>query len=360
MEDISKELDTIANDEYVKDTFIYARTIAPITYVLIADDYALSSNEDVAKYKNFSSYALPKDFLPEILNKKFTAENSFEMQVTYDYYSKPIVDEDGAYTISEDEYKSEMGQYYIGFADEDEAASLISKLLDRKVFVSEAGVEKTVEYNEYVKSQTRYIKVNADSTTEVLLEESTDAYTLDSTDYEDLGANYYNYTFVEDAEAGVIALAALRAHTLPKIYSVEVYRNFFPTLKVFYHTGDNWTIKQSVMPTTEPLNYAIDNEDITNSTWWADPALKILLSGDDYAVHSETSKYSNFDLRSGSVPGTDDDKLVEMLGVILDTNYDVVEEQQYLVSYAYYNGENGIGTVRLLKTSGIWSEYSSD
>lgn len=358
MEDINNELDIIANDEYVKDTFVFARTIAPTSYILVEDDYLLSSNEDISKYKNFSEYALPKDFLPEILNKKFTAPDAYGMAVTYSYYSKPIVDEDGAYVIDSVEYVDEMGQYYIGFADEDVAESLIGKLIDRKIYAAEAGAEKTVEYNEYIKTQVRYITVNADSSTIVLDEDPGNTYVLDSTDYEELGAKYYNYTFVEDAEEGVSTLAELRSHILPKSYSVIVYRNFFPTYTVFYHTGIQWVAKQSVMATTEPLNYAIDNIDITKSTWWADPAIKILLNGDDYAIHTASAKYSNFDLRSGSTPGDDPAALVEMLGTILDTNYEVIEDQQYLVSYAYYDGSNGIGTTRIIKNNGNWSEYS--
>ncbi len=357
MGDIYDEIDAEMAKEYVVDTFNLARETAPDAYTLTDADYELSSNPDVAKYKNFSDYALPKDYLPEILNQKFTAPDAFEMLVTYNYYSKPVVDSANAYEISSGEY-DEMGQSYSNFTDEAEAEALIAKLLDRKVYETEAGTEKTVLYTLYSTNDTRYIRVNADNTTEVL-SYSSDAYELDSTDYEDLGqGTYYNFYKISNAESGVVDLAALRGHTLPKDYSCEVYLNYYDTYVVYYFDGANWQVKNSVMAVTEPLNYALNSEDITKSTWWADPAIKITLTSDDYNLYPETSNYQNFDLRSGKVPGTDRAKLVEMIGGMLDANHNPVEDQQYLVNYAYYDGSNGTTNIRVIKTAGVWSEYS--
>lgn len=357
MEDINKELDTIDDAKYIRDTFIYAREIAPASYTLIDDDYELSSNEDVANYKNFSADALPKDYLPEILNKKFTAANAAEMAVTYNYYSKPVVDEAAAYKISKAEY-TEMGQKYIGFEDENAAEDLIGKLLDRKVYAADAGIEKTVEYNEYIKNLTRYIRVNADSTTEVLTEDPSGAYVFTEGDYTTVGQAFPNFTFIEDAQIGVVTLAGIKEHTLPKDYAVMVYRNFFPTYKVFIFNAINWEVKQSVIATTEPLNYALDKNDITQSTWWADPAIKITLTAADYNLYPETGKYQNFDIRDGQIPGDDEDKFIEMIGAMLDANHNAVDDQQYLVTYAYYDSGNGFATVRVIRTAGVWAEYS--
>lgn len=358
MADINDEIDKMSDDAYVKDTFIYNREIAPEAYTLVDEDYELSSNENVSKYKNFSDSDLPKDYLPEILNKKFTAADAFEMQVTYNYYSRPVpaTDPYQIYTISDDEY-SEMGQRYIGFDNEDAADDLIAKLLDRKIYVTESGTEQTVEYNEYVKSQIRFITINADKTTTVLDEDPGDAYVLTEADYTDLDEPYGNFTFIEDAEEGVVELAELRGHTLPKNYSVEVYRNFFPDLKVFYFNGANWMVKSSVMAVSEPLNYALNEDDITLSFWWADPAIKVTLGQADYDLFTETSKYQNFDLRSGSVPGTDHAKLIEMIGGMLDANHDPIDDQQYLVTYAFYDGASGTATIRMIRTAGVWAEF---
>ncbi len=367
MKDINDDIDKIKKADYTIDTFILARETAPEAYTLTDEDYELSSNEDVAKYKNFSAYALPKDYLPEILNKKFTAPDAFEMQVTYNFYSKPVVDEDNAYVIDEgdgayyDYYKGEygeMGQKYIGFNDDVVAESLIGKLLDRKVYASEAGAEKTVKYNEYINNIQRYIQLNADLTIEVL-EDSVESYKLNADDYALIGLTYGSYTWLEDATGDDLNdIAVSNGHTLPMVYSVKVYRNFIPTFKVFYHTGTNWEAKPSLTAVTEPLNFSLNADDITLSIWWADPAIKITLGADDYDSNEATSKYDNFDLRAGSIPpGTDRAMLVEMIGAMLDLNHNPVDDQQYLVTYKYYDGGNGITTIRIIRTAGVWSEY---
>lgn len=113
------------------------------------------------------------------------------------------------------------------------------------------------------------------------------------------------------------------------------------------------------MPVSEELNYSLDATDITKSTWWADPAIKITLGASDYALYPETSKYSNFDVRGSIAPGTDRGKLAEMIGGMLDANHNAVENQQYLVKYAYYDGSNGVTTIRVIKEAGAWKEYTN-
>ncbi|MBT7396056.1 MAG: hypothetical protein HN778_14590, partial [Prolixibacteraceae bacterium] len=314
------------------------------------------SNESVGNYKNFSGYDLPKDFLPEILYKKFTAEDAQSMMITYNFYSKPVVDEDNAYEVSDNDY-DEMGQGYGNFEDEDVAEALIGKLLDRQVFADEAGAEMTAQYILYAKYVTRYIQVNADGTSEVVSYAS-DAVEVTDAIYEATGnGKYKNFYRISNALED-LAQYAIDNGTAPITYSALVYGNYLDTYVVYLYNGINWVVKQSVMPVSEELNYSLNANDITQSFWWADPAIKISLGGDDYALFSTTSKYGNFDLRSGQTPGTDNDLLVEMIGDMLDANHGAVENQQYLVSFAYYDGSNGIGTRRLIKSGGTWSEYS--
>ncbi len=356
---IYEELDNATVQEDLLYEYNIGKEVAGDAYTLTDDDYALSSNEDIAKYKNFSSSNLPKDYLPEILNAKFTAEDGFAMSVTYNYYEKPTVDENSAHEISDEEYGS-MGRSYSNFDDEEAAEALIAKLLDRTTYNNEAGDETTVLYTLYAKSQTRYVKVNADKTTEVL-DYSSDAYELVDADYADLGyGKYNNFSYIDQAEAGAVELATLRSHSLPKEYSCLVYSNYLDKYVVYIFDGTNWQVKQSVMPVSEALNFALNTEDVTNSTWWADPALKITLGVADYDLYSETAKYQNFDLRGSVAPGTDRDKLIEMITGMLDANHSPVDDQQYLVSYAYYDGGNGVGTVRLVRTAGVWSEATLD
>lgn len=356
MQGINDELDKALVGDNEKALFLKDRAIAPAAYTLTDEDYELSSNDGVSDNKNFSKYALPKDYLPEILNLKFSAEDAQSMLVTYNFYSSPVVDEDNAYEISDDDYTS-MGQGYGNFSDEDVAESLIGKLFDRIVYADEAGAEKTAQYVLYDNDVDRFIKVNADGTSEEVSYDS-DAVVVTDEIYEATGNGNYNtfYTIYDALED--LAKYATDSATAPITYSAVVYKNYIDTYIVYLFNGTNWIAKQSVMPTSEELNYALNEEDITQSTWWADPAIKITLTSEDYALYPETAKYGNFDLRSGKTPGTDNDKFIEMITGMLDANYSVIEGQQYLVTYLYYDGGSGVTAMRLVKESGTWSEVT--
>lgn len=356
MQDINDELDKALEDDNGKALFLKDRAVAPDAYTLTDEDYELSSNEGVSKYKSFSKYALPKDYLPEILNLKFSADDAQSMMVTYDFYSKPVVEKDNAYEISDDDYTS-MGQGYGNFSDEDAAESLIGKLFDRIIYADEAGAEKTAKYILHTKYETRYIKISADGTSE---EVSYDADAVEVTDeiYEATGNGKYKTFYKIDDALEDLSKYAIDNGTAPITYAGTIYLNFMDTYVVYLFNGINWIAKQSVMPVTEALNYDLDEDDITKSTWWADPAIKITLTSEDYALYPASSKYGNFDLRSGKTPGTDNDKLIEMVSGMLDANYSIVEDQQYLVTYNYYDGSSGATTIRLIKTGGTWSEVT--
>lgn len=355
MSDINDEIDAMQDASDKDVLYLSGLEIAPEDYTLTDEDYELSSNESVANYKSFSNYDLPKDYLPEILNQKFAGEDAQAMMVTYDFYEKPFVDEDNAYEVSDDDYVS-MGATYGNFDNEDEAESLIGKLLDRIAYTDEAGAEMTAQYLLYTKNETRYVKVNEDFTSE---EVSYDADAVEVTDeqYDEMGQGYGTFNDIEQALEKLAVLAETEG-TAPITYSCVVYRNYIETYVVYLHEGVNWIAKQSLMPVSEPLNFALDEDDISQSYWWADPAIKITLGPDDYASNEFTSNYGNFDLRSGQTPGTDEEMLVDMIGEMLDLNHNAVENQQYLVSYVYYDGSSGSATVRIIKEGGVWKEYS--
>jgi hypothetical protein len=355
MQDINDELEKAMAKEDATALFLKDRQVAPEAYTLADEDYELSSNEDVANYKNFSKYVLPKDYLPEILNLKFSGEDAQQMMVTYNFYERPVVDEENAYEISDDEYE-EMGQGYPNFEDEDEAEALIGKLLDRKIYASEKGVEKTVMYTFYSRYEDRYVHVKEDGTAE---EVDYDADAIEVTDdiYEATGNGKYKNFYTINNALEDLAKYAVDSSLNPITYKALVYNNYLPEYIVYMYNGNNWMVKQSVMPRSEPLNYDLNEDNIAESTWWADPAIQITLVAADYDSNDLTSRYDNFDLRSGQTPGPDRDKLVEMIGGMLDLNYNPVENQQYLVTYAYYDGSSGQASIRLVKEGGVWKEY---
>lgn len=354
MSDINDEIDAAQKAADKDLLFLSKRTLAPEAYTLTDEDYELSSNENVAKYHNFSSSALPKDYLPEILNQKFTGEDAQTMMVTYNFYSKVTPDVDNALELSDTDYES-MGQSYHNFTDEDAAKALIAKFLDRTQYTDEAGTELTVKYTFFVKNQIRYVKINADGTTEVLSYASDAVEVTDDIYIATGNSKYKNFYKIENAQSD-LASYALDNGLAPITYSCKVYLNYLDKYVVYLFNGTNWEAKQSVMAVTEPLNYALNKEDISLSTWWADPAIKITLTAADYDSNDLTSRYDNFDLRSGKTPGTNRAKLVEMIGAMLDANHGAVENQQYLVTYAYYDGSNGIATIRVIKENGTWKE----
>ncbi len=355
MMDIYTALDSTKTVEDNVMQYNVGKELAPDAYTLTDDDYALSSNENVAKYKNFSANALPKDYLPEILNQKFFAEDGFTMAVTYNYYEKVVADENNAQELSDADYEA-MGQKYHNFSDEDMAVTYIGEFLDRTVYGAEEGDERTVHYTLYKTNQIRYVRVNEDGTAEAI-DYASDYYELDSADYESLGnGKYYNFYKIEDAISDLPGFATDKGHTLPIVYKIKVYKNYLDKYIVYLYSNGKWSQKQSVMAVTENLNYAVNTDDPSKNTWWADPAIKITLGQADYDMFSETSHYQNFDLRDGKTPGPDRAKLIEMIGQMLDTNHNAVDDQQYLVTYAYYDGSNGTATIRLIRTAGTWSE----
>lgn len=362
MQDIYDELETTYDADDAKALFLKDKMMAPAAYTLTDADYALSSNQSVKNYKNFSATVLPKDYLPEILNKKFAGEDGQMMRVTYNFYSAPVVNKSGARAVKNEEY-AEMGQSYTNFTDDAVAKSLIAKLLDRKIYAAESGVEMTVKYVKYQTNMVRYVKVNADFTTEVLTSGS-GAVAVTDEQYAAMGnGKYKNFDDIAQAQTRLAGLAQSEG-TAPIIYSCNVYRNYIDTYVVYIYNGTNWIVKQSVMPVTEELNFALNKTDITQSYWWADPAIKITLTGNDYALYpgdgdaGGTARYGNFDLRSGKIPGTNTAKLIEMLGGMLDANYNAKENQQYLVTYAYYDGSSGSKTIRIIKQGGAWKAHT--
>ncbi|MCF6358412.1 MAG: hypothetical protein L3J54_11455 [Draconibacterium sp.] len=233
----------------------------------------------------------------------------------------------------------------------------MGKLFDRIMYADEAGAEKTAQYILFSKYNTRYIRVNADGTSEEVgydknAEEVTDEI------YEATGNGKYKTFYTINDALEDLAQYATENGKNPVTYAGTVYKNYIDTYIVYLFNGTNWLAKQSVMPVAEELNYALNADDITQSTWWADPAIKITLTSEDYALYPESAKYGNFDLRSGKVPGTDHGKLIEMITGMLDTNYSIVEDQQYLVTYNYYDGSSGATNIRLIKNGGTWSEVT--
>ncbi|PWJ43064.1 hypothetical protein [Sediminitomix flava] len=357
MEDIKDELD-IQSEENTKATeYKYARDLAPDSYTLTDEDYALSSNENVQKYKNFSSSALPEEFLPEILNKRFYGNADQELSVTYDFYSSVSKDKENAYELSPDDY-SRMGESYSNFSSIDEAEFKLPVFLTDKAAYEdwwETGSEQTVMYTVYGNRDVRFFSVTAEGETELLDYAPSDTVTFTDEMYDLLPVSekYNNFSNLDDAHEGISSLVLDHGYAAGN-YACIVFTNDYYFVARF--DGQAWGEATSVGAVTEVLSFIENKEDFTASTWEADNAIKLTLGSADYDLSDATSQYQNFDTRANDVSPKNEAELVEMIGYILDTNYDATDDQPYIVTYAYYNGSNGIDKIRVIRVGGVWQE----
>ena len=268
MEDIHADVDNEIMTEKDEAVFFAQFEKAPEAYTLTDADYALSSDEGVRNYKNFSKYAEPQDFLPEILNQKFTAANTAEMMVTYNYYASPFVDKDNAYELESEDY-SEMGQSYSNFDNENTAKYAIPLFLNEKYKYEKVpvGTEETVMYVFYQSSQNRYLRVNEDNSVDVLDEEGDDSYELVDADYESLGnGKYKNFYHIDEAKEKIVTFSNDSGKG-PGNYTVYVYLNYYDKYVVCKLGEAGWTELQSVNPVSGIVSYKITSPDYTQSYW---------------------------------------------------------------------------------------------
>lgn len=293
---------------------------APEVYTLTEDDYALSSNEAVANYKNFSNSATPGEYLPEILNKKFVAPDKAEIEVFYDFYQSVNADENDAVQLSGDDY-DRMGQSYNNFEDEDEAEYAINAYVNEKLQYQpyEKDQEVTIEYTLYSTGDERYIKVNEDYSTEVLDKKPDNSYVLTHDDYVTLGnGNYDNFNTIDEA-LNDVAQFAEESGKGPGNYTFEVYRNYYDKYLVYRYDGASFVPAISVREMSTVFTFKLDVESVENSFWWKDPNVYISLGPDDYQLivdyvannigaqytpysdsevyYGASAYYGNFDLR---------------------------------------------------------------
>lgn len=348
MEDIHKDVDKEIEDALIKSEYFARFEPAVDAYELTDEDYKLSSNENVQNYKNFSDVILPKDFLPEILNQKFAGENGTEMMVTYNYYSKVIVDKDGAQEISPDEYTI-MGQKYSNFSDEDVAKYAIGKLLDEQstYYKVKTGTEKTTMYALFKQKQNRYIKVNADFTTEVLNYVGDNSYELKDADYESVGnGKYKNFSNIQEAQEKVAQFAQESGKGAGN-YTCFVYTNYFDTYLVYRYNGTNWEIAQSVVPVSGLVTYKVMDPNYQESTWKVvlpiqfvktekEPQTEYTLTDEDYELVGN-GRYMNFDVREGKAEESEAVR-IEKVSKILKSKFEVVDGDVYKVYFEVYSG----------------------
>ncbi len=295
-------------------------------------------------YTNFSSSTPAENYIPAFLTKKYPAlGKASRAKVTYNYYSSPVVDKTNAYTISGAEYDL-MGQSYDNFENKTEAEFLIAKLLNNTYF-SDIPKVMTVKYIYYTKNVTRYFKVNADNTTEEV-SYTADAYKLADADYEAVSRTYHTFNDIADALNLIDNVATNLGHTLPKVYSAVIYKNYLDTYAVYETDGMTWT----KMASTKPMTV----EYLHNGTEWiVAPQLVFIestkphtieytLTNEDYELVG-LGKYHNFSIGTG-YPEDPMEVRIAHFTTILKNNFgaDLKVGDVFLIHYNIYNGANAV------------------
>ncbi len=324
----------------------YGKQVLSGSYTLTEADYKASGDEDVQKYKNFSSYADPKVLIPEILNKKFyTDSKGEEVSVTFDYYSRARADKDNAYELTDDDYES-VGASYHNFNDDGDAKKYIPAILNTKpMFATEAtGSLKTVKWVFYYSKTTEYIKVNSDFTAVELTKKPKDIlYTLTEGDYTNAGQSYPSFSNKDDAKDAIINIARNEGKG-PGNYAYTYYESRTKAkYNVFEKLDEGWVVKKDVNPQTLLFKYTDKFE------WVFVPPIKFVLTDEaatvddieltdeDYALTGD-SKYKNFYVKDMS----EDDQnnvIVDKLTIILKANYNIKLNDVVKVKFKVYTGK---------------------
>ncbi|MCZ4693533.1 hypothetical protein DWB61_00880 [Ancylomarina euxinus] len=176
MEDAYDEVDAANAQKVIDAKFFSDKTVIETGYTLTEEDYALSSNETVSSYKNFSGSATVADYLPEILtNKKLYGEAGVEYTVNYNFYrgySDAFAGYKMKHEVSQAEYDvvndvvKTLGAYTSNFS----ASSQIPTLLEAAVSNPVKGDVLRIEALQASKSidAIKYLVMGADEYTVII------------------------------------------------------------------------------------------------------------------------------------------------------------------------------------------------
>jgi len=185
MEDVYDEIDEANADELADAKFFSDKTLIADGYRLTDADFELSSDENVAKYKNFSKYQAAADFLPEILtNKMLYGEAGNEYKVWFDFYrgkSEAFSNYSNKHEVSEDEYSAVGGIVAdLGYFTSDvKSGDKVDEILkaahtgaeegDVQKFISKGAASKSYKFEDVsIEAFEKFVMGNADF--EIILE----------------------------------------------------------------------------------------------------------------------------------------------------------------------------------------------
>jgi|GEM_PF-679919 len=291
-----------------------------INYTVTTDDY--DSNPDTEKYNNFDKESQIFAFL----NSKYTdLANRTLVSLTYKFYdgsSTQTLNNGFLYVngefnkimgLSDSEYQA-AGESYSDFSSEDEANAKLPIFLKDKYKYDglSAGTVVSVMYKLY--------KSDADDI-------DNDGISVDNPDTE----------AVEPSE-----------------------RLDYPYIKNFVFNGTDFELYNNSVTASIKFG-SIDG------VWIPDNTIRRSLTGSDYSVvgsalidvypgpADNVGSYQSFDIRTSSGNYWNPSMLVEAMNVVLDNLMPNAEEgQQYVVTFAVYNGAVVNQELSLIKKAGVW------
>ena len=383
MEDTYDELD-IASDK----AFFANKTELATDYTLVAADYALSSNDDVKKYKNFSNSVNASKFIPEILDAKLIyGETGIEFNISYDYYQGSLsylIDlvtfKDNLakvatkYTLIKADYdgmgtdKDEPGKYD-NFSGSTSPADFLPAFLAAKYPSAATGLWVELTYK-YFDGGVKDVKdVWAFDGTKWASASPTvpagvDLYELTEEDYDSMGdpgsndnfsssvkPDDYLPKFLTKKDPYTYAKEGDKVATLYRFYKGKIDGKHTTVWESKQYTfdGAQWNAYQSKVVSSSKYTFKKRN-------WIFVPPLKMIVT-DKAATKTYTLTAKNYDLvgdgafnnfyLKGFTPEKINETIIPKITRMLKSTFTLEIGDVYEVTYDFYDGTNGTKQIKL-------------
>jgi hypothetical protein len=362
MEDIHDEVNSKLDNE---------RAVGDITYTLIEDDY-----DDLGlDFPNFNSVDDAKSLLPEFLADSYpNYGDKSSANITFDIYA-PLPTERSliVYEVTTEDYDAnEETERFDNFDDEDQIFDFLAGKfpdLENRTLISLTYEFFDGRPNTF---NNGFLFVDGEFT---LIPGLTDE------EYNLLGERFSNFSNEDEADEKLPLILKekykfenLEAGDIkPIMYKLFVTdeddvdgdgsitdRTTYSYVKYFVFNGSSFE------PYGNTLSQSIQFGNI-DGTWIPDNTIRYTLAGSDYSVVSgalidvypgpadNVGRFQSFDVRSSSSNYWNPSMLIEAMNVVLDNLMPNAEEgQQYVVTFAAYNGAVVNQELSLIKSNGEW------
>jgi len=351
LEDIYEEIDAV-------ETVISGEATITLTETDYTDD--VEDGGLGLSFPNFSSETDAKTMLPGFLSNKFPAWGKESLaEVTFKLYS-PKRDEKSlaVYEVSSDDYAA-GGHSFGNFSSSGD----ITEFLNTKFPSAANRLLVSLTYKYWDGAQVLDLEngfINNAGTWEMSIG-ITDA------EYSAMGEGRAQFSFEDEALAKIPVFLKDRLKyegkvagdiqgVMYKLYVDDVQdidddgrtddRAVYSFVAFFIYDGAEWSKYDNVIDQT--IKFGHDG-----TSWVPDNTIKYTLTSADYALVGN-DRYGNFDVRAGKDEEPESVRLDKINTILLNNFPSDAEGQKYIVSYNIYNGANGVWTLAVIKTGGVY------